>query len=238
MKSASSSGPIGWLSPTLAPVSMSSAVPRPSSYARIASARNGIRIRLTMKPGRSADTMTCLPSSAARSRTAASVASSVAAPRISSISGITGTGLKKCMPTNRSRRASPTAAASRSMEIEDVLEAKTRGRGRDRVEVRPQPGLHVEVLEHGLDDEVGIGGGGEVVGGAEAGERRVAVVGGQLALGDRPLEVAGDPVPAGVGAREVGLVERDLLADGGMDLGDAVAHEPGAGDEHPLDAHR
>ena len=55
MKSASSSGPIGWLSPTFAPVSMSSAVPSPSSNARIASPRNGIRIRLTMNPGRSAD---------------------------------------------------------------------------------------------------------------------------------------------------------------------------------------
>ena len=82
MKSASSSGPIGWFRPTFAPVSMSSAVPRPSSKARIASARNGIRIRLTMKPGRSAETMTCLPMSAAIARTAPSVASLVADPRI------------------------------------------------------------------------------------------------------------------------------------------------------------
>ena len=38
-----------------------------------------MRMRLTMNPGRSADTMTCLPSSPARSRMAATVASSVVA---------------------------------------------------------------------------------------------------------------------------------------------------------------
>ncbi len=81
-----------------------------------------MRIRLTMNPGRSAETMTCLPSSPATSRTRASVASVVAVPRMSSMSGITGTGLKKCIPTNLPRRDSPTPAASVSMAMEDVFE--------------------------------------------------------------------------------------------------------------------
>jgi hypothetical protein len=68
--------------------------------------------------------MTCLPISAARARTAASVSSVVAEPRISSISGITGTGLKKCIPTNRARRSSPTDDANRSIAIEEVFVAK------------------------------------------------------------------------------------------------------------------
>ncbi len=111
-----------------------------------------------MKPGRSAETMTCLPSSAASSRIAASVASSVAAPRISSTSGITGTGLKKCIPTKRARRAGATAAARRSMAIDEVFEAKIAvGRG-DAVEGRPQRRLDVGVLEDRLDHEVGVGG--------------------------------------------------------------------------------
>ena len=44
-------------------------------------------------------------------------------------SGITGTGLKKCMPTNRAARAPPTAAASLSMAIDEVFEAKTASAG-------------------------------------------------------------------------------------------------------------
>ena len=110
-----------------------------------------------MNPGRSADTMTCLRSSAARPRIAASVASSVALPRMSSISGITGTGLKKCIPTNRARRGSPTAAASVSIEIDDVFEAKIAPAGAIASRRRPQVGLDAEVLEHGLDDEVRVG---------------------------------------------------------------------------------
>ena len=92
-------------------------------------------MRLTMKPGRSRLAMTCLPSSAAISRTLASVASSVSAPRISSISGMTGTGLKKCMPTKRARRLSLTAAARRVMQMELVLLAKIALGGRDGVEL-------------------------------------------------------------------------------------------------------
>ena len=69
--------------------------------------------------------MTCLPSSPASSRTAPRSSSVVAVPRISSTSGITGTGLKKCMPTNRARRRSGRRAAARgSIEIDEVFEAK------------------------------------------------------------------------------------------------------------------
>ena len=57
---------------------------------------------------------------------------------MSSMSGMTGTGLKKCMPTNRARRSGATASASRSMEIESVFEAKIASRGRRRVELAPQ----------------------------------------------------------------------------------------------------
>ena len=93
------------------------------------------------------------------------------------------------------------------------------------------------VLEHGLDDEVGVGDSRDVVGRLDPGQRRVAVGSVEPTLVDGPLEVAGDPLAAGLGAREVRLVERDLLADRGMDLGDAVAHQPGARDEHALDRH-
>src|SRR6185436_20734642 len=71
-----------------------------------------------------------------------------------------------------------------------------------------------------------------------AGENRVAILGRQLALGDRPIEIAGDPRLAGLGPRGVGLIEHHLLADRRVDLADAVAHQPRAGDEDVLDGHR
>ena len=57
---------------------------------------------------------------------------------MSSMSGITGTGLKKWTPTKRGRRSGLTAAARRSIEIELVFVAKIAAGGRDPVELRPQ----------------------------------------------------------------------------------------------------
>ncbi len=49
------------------------------------------------------------------------VASSVAMPRITSTSSITGTGFMKCMPMKRSGRS--VEAARRVIEIEEVFDA-------------------------------------------------------------------------------------------------------------------
>src|SRR6185436_11262618 len=68
-------------------------------------------------------------------------------------------------------------------------------------------------------------------------ERGVPLVRRDPALRDGPVEVARDPLPAGLGTLEVGLVEDDGLPDRGMDLGDAVAHEAGTRHEDPLDRH-
>ncbi|MOA34835.1 hypothetical protein D3C78_1562440 [compost metagenome] len=57
------------------------------------------------------------------SRARAWVASLVCRPRITSISAMTGTGLKKCRPMNRP--GSLTLAASSVMDSEEVLEAIT-----------------------------------------------------------------------------------------------------------------
>ena len=95
----------------------------------------------------------------------------------------------------------------------------------------------VKVLEHGLNDEVGGGGRLEAVGRGQPGDRRVARLGRELALVDGPGEVAGDALDAGGRPPEVRLVDRHVLADRRVDLGDAVAHQPGAGHEHPLDGH-
>jgi len=52
-------------------------------------------MRLTMKAGKSSETAVILPREVVNSRTALKVSSSVAMPRISSTSSITGTGFMK-----------------------------------------------------------------------------------------------------------------------------------------------
>src|SRR5919202_5928723 len=78
-------------------------------------------MRLTMKAGKSSATAIVLPSFVAKTFEVSKVLSSVAMPRTSSTSSITGTGFMKCMPMKRSGRS--VTAASRVIEIEDVLVA-------------------------------------------------------------------------------------------------------------------
>ncbi len=113
-----------------------------------------------------------------------------------------------------------------------------RGRRGDGVDLVPEALLDLEVLEHGFDDDVGVGRATEVGGGLDPCERGVALVLGEATLRDRAVQVAGDPIAACLGAREIGLVQRDRQADGGVDLGDPMAHQPGARHEHPLDLGR
>ena len=76
-------------------------------------------MRLTTKPASSSDCTTCLPSVSAKARIRVTVSAEVASPGITSISCITGTGLKKCRPTKRA--GSGEAAAMRVIGIELVL---------------------------------------------------------------------------------------------------------------------
>jgi hypothetical protein len=135
----------------------------------------------------------------------------------------------------------PAGARDGFRQPMDGDRARVRGEDRrrrgDRVELAPQAVLDLEVLEHGLHDEVGGGGRLQPVGRGQPGDRRVARLGRELALVDGPGEVAGDALDAGGRPPEVRLVDRHVLADRCVDLGDAVAHQPGAGHEHPLDGH-
>ena len=89
---------------------------------------SGIRILFATNPGKSRDSAGVLPTSRASRVTAAAVSSDVSSPRITSTSPISGTGLKKCMPTTRSGR--PVAAPSRVIGMEEVLEARTPASGK------------------------------------------------------------------------------------------------------------
>ena len=152
---------------------------------------------------------------------------------------MTGTGLKKCIPTNR---AAPRLADGRGQRVD---RDRARVRGEDRavrrppVELRPEAALDLEVLEDRLDDEPGGGGVGRVGRRADPGRASSSrAAGSSRPFCDRPLEVPGDPVPAGLGTCQLRLVQDDAPASGGEDLGDAVAHEPCAADEDLVDRHR
>ena len=168
-----------------------------------------MRMRLTMKPGRSADTMTCLPSSAARAADRPRPSRrSCRRARMSSTSGMTGTGLKKCIPMNR---AASVAADGVGQPV-DRDRARVRGedrrrRGAARRARARAPCLTAEVLEHGLDDEVGVG---RARPARRSASMRASVAsrvrGVEPALGDRPLRgcrrsARGRPRPARAPAR-------------------------------------
>ena len=152
---------------------------------------------------------------------------------------MTGTGLKKCMPDE------PLAplAGDRLGQPADRDRARVRGedrrRRRARVELAPQRALDAEVLEDRLDDEVRIGdrGRGRTSASTPA-ERRVA----SLGASSRPFATDRSRLPAirsrPASARARSGSYRSTLADRGMDLGDAMAHQPRTRHEDALDRHR
>ena len=104
------------------PRSMSSAEATPSAYTNTASLIMGQRIRLTANPGASLISMGVLPNFSVSALVVAKVASLVTKPRMSSTSFITGTGLKKCMPTTFSGRLVTEAISV--IERPEVFEAR------------------------------------------------------------------------------------------------------------------
>src|ERR1700685_843835 len=101
---------------------MSSIDPTPSSYARIASSRYGTSRRFTMNPVLSDVRTGTLPSFFPNSYAVWYTSSAVAIVRTTSTSFISGTGLKKCNPINRSGRF--TEVNNSVTEIDEVFEAK------------------------------------------------------------------------------------------------------------------
>ncbi len=75
-----------------------------------------------MNPGVERACTGVLPHARLSSKIAAATSTSVCSPETTSTSFISGTGLKKCMPTSRPGRFSPLASAV--IEIDDVFEAR------------------------------------------------------------------------------------------------------------------
>ena len=154
------------------------------------------------------------------------------------MSGITGTGLKKCIPTKRARRGSPTAAASVSIEIERRVRGEDRAGRRDARRGVPTASR----LTAGSSNTASTTRSASAARPGSSVATRRPRVASRSAAWSLPFATARSRLPAirsrpACGPREVRLVQDDLLADRGVDLGDAVAHQAGAGDEDALDAH-
>src|SRR5438034_4628007 len=121
MVSISSKGPILKPIPRNAS-SIASTLARPSPRMRIDSRYSGRATRLTMKPGVSDATTGVLPSRRAASAVASTTGGSVIGPATTSTRAISGTGLKKCIPSTRSGLWA--AAAIWAMERELVFVAR------------------------------------------------------------------------------------------------------------------
>ncbi len=123
--------------------------------AAVTSPRNRVSSRLTTNAGASLTSTHDFFSALPTAKAVASVASSVCSARTISSSGITATGLKKWKPTTRSG----------CCEVRGHLGHRQRGGVGGRTQVSEHDGLDLgedllldlEVLEHGLDDEVGVG---------------------------------------------------------------------------------
>ena len=112
-----------------------------------------------------------LPSLATNCLVVSKVASSVAMPRMSSTSSISGTGFMKWMPMKRSGRS--VDAASRVIEIDDVLVARIASGLSTGQSVAKILRLTVLLLGRRLDHEIAVAEGVERLRRRDALERRL-----------------------------------------------------------------
>ena len=188
---------------------------------------NGIRIRFETNPATSRASTGSLPTSRASATIVAAVSSDVSA-RITSTSRITGTGLKKCMPTTRPGR--PVAAASVAIGIELVFDARMAPSGKTLVGAAEQLLLDGRVLDDRLDHELGRN---EVADRRDARQRLVRI---RAALGGQLHEARVHRLARPLERLRRRVVQRDPPPGGGHDLRDAAAHLAGADDQYVPDS--
>ncbi len=133
------------------------------------------------------------------------------------------------------RSARPEAAASEVIGRVEVLEPKNRVRPHRRFGAPDDILLDASLLEHRLDDEVGIAQRGEVGARVDAGERRLLVVGAGAASRDVLVERGGDRRLALVGGCLVAVEKQNVDAGPGADMGDTRPHEAGSNDADRAD---
>ena len=193
-----------------------------------------------MKPGVERACTGVLPQRLASSKIAAATAARSAGPETTSTSFISGTGLKKCMPTKRPG-ALQAVGERRDRDRRGVRGEHAVGAD-DRLELAEEAALDLGVLDDRLDRP------GRA---APASSRRVAArmraaiafasAGSSLPLVARPSSVAASLAHAAARGAFAGVEQGDGVAGLRRDLGDAGAHDAGADDEDgriAVEAHR
>ena len=175
-----------------------------------------------MKAGKSSATAMVLPSLLTNALLASKVLSSVAMPRITSTSSISGTGFMKWMPMNRSGRS--VEAASRVMEIDEVFVARIASGLQDLADVGEDLALDVFLLGRGLDDKVAIGKIFQLFGRLDAADRGLARIFGDRFLRNLARHIAVDRGESLLDPLRRQVVELHVEARQRADMGDAVAH--------------
>ncbi|CAM5644870.1 hypothetical protein SGRIM128S_01961 [Streptomyces griseomycini] len=187
-------------------------------------------MRLTMKPGVSAQATGVLPQARAVSYARVAYVTSVANPETTSTSGSSGAGLKKCRPTKRpgERRAPPMAVTDR----DEVLVASRQSSATMSSSPQEQVLFDVQPLQDRLDDQGAVRQLGEVFGGQQPGAGGVPVGAGEPVLLDEPVQPGADRVGGLPCAPGDGVVQPYGMARDQRDLGDSLAHGAGADDGH------
>ena len=180
-----------------------------------------------MKPGVDVACTGVLPQATAVAYSVSATAATVASPRTISTSGISGAGLKKCMPRRGPGASCP--AASAVIESDDVFDARMHSAPTTFSSAREELALRVEVLDDRLDDELRDAASGQRDDGRDPGDRGVGVAAAEPALG-RPALPSASAMPllrrvAGADAR---VVQLHAMAGQRGDLRDAGAHRAGA----------
>ena len=123
-------------------------------------------MRLTTKPGHSAQRTGIFLIACAKLAAAWAVSGEVSSPSMTSIRRMNDAGQKKWKPTTLSGRL--VASAISVIESPEVLEARIAWPGVDGVELREDRVLDLHLLRDGLDHEVDVA---EVVVGGRAGDQ-------------------------------------------------------------------
>ena len=155
--------------------------------------------------------------------------------RITSTSGSTGAGLKKCRPTTRSglagRRGDLGHGEGRGVRRED------RVRRDDPLELAEELALDTEILERGLDHELARARSASSVDERQPPERRVLVLLRQPPLLDAAREVVVDPLTRPLAELGADLAADDLEPGLQADLCDPGAHGAEADHADASDLH-
>ena len=191
-----------------------------------------------MNPGRSAETMTCLPSSAARlaDRPRRLVRGRRAADQLDERHDRHGAEEVHPDESGAPRRARPPRPGGRSRSS-SCSRRRSRARARARRAPRHSAGLTSASSKTASIDEVRVGDGGRDRRRRDRAPASRRAPRRQRALVDRRSRLPAIRSRPASRPGEVRLVQDDLLADRRVDLGDAVAHQAGAGHEDALDRH-